>query len=244
MFTGCRIIRQGEVGVVRKLGKISEPPLQAGPRLFNPVTTKIIKVPIRTVNLEVTLSLPSREGVNVEAEISILYSVDGSRATFLIEKIGDQYENSLILPVFRAGASDITARFMAKDMHTGNRAEIEAAIKEQMNGLLVERGIIIEAVLLKTIRLPAGLSRAIEEKLEAEQEAQRMEFILQREAQEAERRLIEARGIREANSVINEGLTPQILEYKSIEAFRELSKSDNTKIIFTDGKVPMLINPE
>ena len=168
ILTSCKVIRQGEVGVVRKLGKINEPPLQAGPRMFNPLTTRIIKVPIRTVNLEVALALPSREGVNVDAEISILYSVDGSRATLLIEKIGDQYENSLILPVFRAGASDITAKFMAKDIHTGNRGEIEEAIKNQMNSLLMERGIIIEAVLLKTIKLPPGLSRAIEEKLEAD----------------------------------------------------------------------------
>jgi len=243
-FTSCRVIRQGDVGVKRTLGKISPKPLQAGARFYNPFTTRIIRMPVRTVNLEVNLDLPSREGVNVGAEISILYRVDGRRATNIIENIGRDYERTVILPVFRASAADITAKFMAKDMHTGNRLEIEEAIRDQMMIVMEGRGFIIEAVLLKSIKLPRGLSRAIEEKLEAEQDAQRMEFILLRESQEAQRRMIEAEGIMQANSIIAQGLTREVIEYKSIEAFRELSKSNNTKIIISDGRTPMLINQD
>jgi regulator of protease activity HflC (stomatin/prohibitin superfamily) len=240
-LSGCRVIRQGDVGVKRTLGKIHPKALEAGPRAYNPFVSVIFHLPIRTVNLEVNLDLPSKEGVNVNAEISILYRVDGRKATQIVETIGSNYEQIVILPVFRASAADITAKFMAKDMHTGNRLEIEDAIKRQMMQVLDNRGFIIEAVLLKSIKLPKGLSRAIEEKMEAEQEAQRMEFILLREKQEADRKLIEAEGIMRANSMISEGLTPEVLQYKSIEAFRELSKSNNTKIIITDGKTPMLI---
>lgn len=243
-FFSCRVVRQGDVGVKRTLGKISPNPLQAGAKWYNPFTTSIIRMPVRTVNLEVNLELPSKEGVNVGAEISILYKVDGQKATSIIETIGKDYERTVILPVFRASAADVTAKFMAKDMHTGNRLEIEGAIRDQMMKVLDGRGFIIEAVLLKSIQLPSRLSRAIEEKMEAEQEAQRMEFVLLRESQEAQRRMIEAEGIMQANSIIAQGLTKEVIEYKSIEAFRELSTSNNTKIIISDGRTPMLINQD
>jgi prohibitin 1 len=241
-LSSCMVVYQGSVGVKRTLGKIKPKPLQPGVKFFTPFASVIIPVPTRTVNLEVKLNLPSKEGLNVGAEISILYRIDGRFATSIIEKIGRDYERIVILPVFRAAAADVTAKYMAKDMHTGNRLEIERVIKDRMMEILEERGFIIEAVLLKSIALPQGLARAIEEKLEAEQDAQRMEFILLREKQEAQRRLIEAEGIRDANKTITEGLTPAIIQYKSIEAFRELSRSGNTKIIITDGNAPFLIN--
>jgi prohibitin 1 len=241
-ITSCQIVRQGEVGVKRTLGKIKPKPLQAGARFFNPFTSVIIKVPTRTVNLEVGLALPSKEGLNVGAEISILYRVDGKKATQLIENIGPNYENIVIVPVFRASSADVTAKYMAKDMHTGSRLEIEEEIRARMDELLRPRGIIVDAVLMKSIRLPSGLARAIEEKLEAEQDAQRMEFILQRESQEAERKRIEAEGVAQANNILNLGLTPAVIQFKSLEAFQQLSRSNNSKIIITDGKTPFLIS--
>jgi regulator of protease activity HflC (stomatin/prohibitin superfamily) len=244
LTTSCTVVYQGNVGVKRTVGKIKKKPLDPGLKFFFPIATRVIQVPVRTVNLEVNLNLPSKEGLNVNADISILYHIDGAAATSIIETIGRDYEQSLILPVFRAAAADVTARYMAKDMHTGNRLEIEKVIQERMMGLLGERGFVIEAVLMKSIILPQGLARAIEEKLEAEQDAQRMEFILLRERQEAQRRLIEAEGIRDANKTITEGLTPGIIQYKSIEAFKDLSKSPNAKVIITDGQAPLLIGGE
>lgn len=181
--------------------------------------------------------------MNVEAQISILYHVDQTKATDVIGSIGEDYLSTIILPVFRAAAADVTAKFMAKDMHTGNRLDIETAIKVKMMELIGDRGFVIEAVLLKSVTLPPGLYRAIEQKLQAEQDAQRMEFILQKEKQEAERKRIEAGGVRDANKIISEGLTPEILQYKSLEVYQELSKSPNSKIIIGGGTQPIILQP-
>lgn len=243
VLSSCITIRQGNVGVKRTVGKINEDIIEPGARLFNPFATRIIVVPIRTENIEVSLELPSKEGLNVKAEISILYHIEKSKATSIVGEIGMNYESTVILPVFRASAADVTAKYMAKDMHTGNRFEIEAAIKNQMMKIIGDRGFEIEAVLMKSIQLPEGLYRAIEEKLQAEQDAQRMEFILLKEKQEASRRIIEAEGIRDANKIISEGLTPQIIQYKTIEAYRELSKSPNAKLIIGSGQQPILMEP-
>ncbi|MBT8493050.1 MAG: hypothetical protein KJO07_08325 [Deltaproteobacteria bacterium] len=111
-----------------------------------------------------------------------------------------------------------------------------------MAGLLARRGVLVEAVLIKSIELPANLSRAIEAKLEAEQRALRMQFVLKREEQEAERKKIEAEGVRNAQRIIAEGLTPSILQFKSIEAFLSLAQSPNAKVIISDGDMPVLLN--
>lgn len=243
VLSSCVTIRQGNVGVKRTVGKINADIIEPGAILFNPFATRIIVVPIRTENIEVSLELPSKEGLNVKAEISILYHIEKSKATNIIGEIGMNYESTVILPVFRASAADVTAKYMAKDMHTGNRFEIESAIKAQMMKIIGDRGFEIESVLMKSIQLPDGLYKAIEEKLEAEQDAQRMEFILLKEKQEAARRTIEAEGIRDANKIISEGLTPQIIQYKTIEAYRELSKSPNAKLIIGSGQQPILMEP-
>lgn len=243
-LTNCAIIRQGEVGVKRTFGKYSDKPHTEGLRVFNPFTTTMVKVPIQTENLEVSLNLPSKEGLNIGAEISILYNVLPKNAPELLRNVGQQYERNVILPVFRSAVADVTARFYAKDMHTGERGTIEAAIRDQMTVLLDGKGIMIEAVLIKSIQLPRNLARAIEEKLQAEQQALRMEFVLQEARREAERKRIEAEGVRDAQNIISQGLDPQVLQFKSIEAFLELAKSPNTKVIITDGDMPVLISPK
>ncbi|MBL7813273.1 MAG: prohibitin family protein [Bacteroidetes bacterium] len=194
----CTIIRQGEVGVKRKLGRLTPKAYDQGVRTFNPLLSTIIKVPVRTVNLEVKLALPSREGLTIQSEISILYRIEKASATKVINNIGLDYENVLILPVFRSAAADVTSKFYAKDMHSGERALIERNIRDTMMEILGEKGFIVENVLLKAITLPAGLSAAIEEKLRAEQEAQRMEFTKQKEKLEAERKTIAAEGDKKA----------------------------------------------
>lgn len=243
VLSSCVTIRQGNVGVKRTVGKIDEKVIEPGAKFFNPFASRVILVPITTENLEVALTLPSKEGLNVNADISILYHIEKKKATKIISEIGLAYENTMILPVFRASAADVTARYMAKAMHTGNRFEIESAIKEQMMKIIGDRGFVIEAVLMKSIQLPDGLYQAIEEKLQAEQDAQRMEFILLKEKQEAARRIIEAEGIRDANKIISAGLTPEIIQYKTIEAYRELSKSPNAKLIIGSGQQPILLEP-
>ena len=154
------------------------------------------------------------------------------------------YENVVILSVFRSAAADVCSRFLAKDMYTASRAAIESEILSQMDEVLLDRGFIVESVLMKSIELPSGLARAIEDKLQAEQLAQSMEFELQREEMEARRKIIEAEGIRDAQKIIEQGLTAKIIEWQSIEAFRELASSANAKLIITDGKAPLMIDSQ
>ena len=241
--TSCTVVRQGEVGVRRTLGKYNDRPIKDGVRFFNPFVTTVIKVPTQTVNLEVSLNIPSKEGLTIQSEVSILYNVQGGKAAEVLRQIGSDYERNLILPVFRSAVADVSSRFFAKDMHTGERAQIEEQIRILMDKTLDEKGIEVEAVLLKSIQLPKSLARAIEEKLEAEQGAQRMEFVLQQEQREAERKRIQAQGVRDAQNIISQGLTQEVLQFKAIEAFLELAKSPNAKIVITDGKqMPLMMD--
>ncbi|MAR67940.1 MAG: spfh domain, band 7 family protein [Crocinitomicaceae bacterium] len=242
LSASCAVVRPGEVGVKQRYGKLKGNPKDQGIVLLNPFTTKLLKIPTRTVNREVTLNLPSKEGLNVAAKISILYHVQKEKAMDIVNEVGGNFEKVLILSTFRSASADVCARFFAKDMHSGKRAEIETEIKDQMSKLLEGRGFVIESVLLKSITLPSGLYAAIEAKLQAEQQAQQMEFILQRERKEAERKRIEAEGIRDAQRIIKEGITNENIEWKSLEVLRELSSSPNAKLIITNGKTPVLIN--
>lgn len=240
---GCAtVVRQDEVGVREFLGSFSDKASPPGLKFYFWPVGDIITFPLRTKNLEVSLDLPSKEGLNVSSEISILYRLEPQKASQILQSIGMTYEQALILPVFRSSAADVTSKFDAKDMHTGKRAEIEGGIREHMNKLLIERGFIIESVLLKTIKLPAGLARSIEEKLQAEQNAQRMNFVLDQEKKEAERLVIQAQGVRDSQKTISLGLNKHILQYQAIEAFRELSKSPNSKVIITSGDNPLLMS--
>lgn len=241
-FASCTVIREGEVGVKRRFGKYDDRPYTQGLKAFNPFSTRIVKVSTQTNNMEVSLNLPSKEGLNVQAEVSILYGVIPKEAPNLLRNIGPNFESTVILPVFRSAVADVTSQFVAKDMHTGARASIEETIRKRMSSLLSDRGIVVEAVLLKSIVLPRNLARAIEEVLEAEQAAARLTYVLQQEKQEAERKRIEAEGIRDAQKIIAEGLSAQILQFKSIEAFLELAKSPNTKVVISDGDMPVLLN--
>ena len=239
----CAIIKPGEVGVKRKLGKLSDKVLEQGAHFYNPFVTRVVKTPTRTVNLEVNLSIPSKEGLNIGSQISILYKVNKERVPYLIEDIGSNYEE-IIRNVFRSASADICSQYMAKDMHSGNRAEIEKEIANTMNKTLGDRGIAIESVLLKSIQLPPGLYGSIENRMEAEQEALRMQYVLEQEKLEAERKVIEAKGVRDAQKILSEGLSENIIKLRSIEAFQKLSSSDNAKIIITNGSAPLMIDPK
>ncbi len=242
LISSCTVVRQGEIGVKRKLGKLNEKVEEPGSVVYNPFTTRVIKLPIRTQNLEIASNLPSKEGLNVQSIISILYKVEPEMAPTILETIGTDYEEAIINGIFRSAAADVCSRFYAKDMHTAKRAVIEDEIQERMMELLGDRGFEIEAVLLKTIQLPQGLARAVEQKLEAEQDAQRMEFLLQREQLEAQRKMVEAEGIRDAQKIISEGINPLVIQWQSIDAFKKLAESPGSKVIITDGKTPMLID--
>lgn len=240
LFSSCTVVRPGQVAVKQRLGKLNEGVYTEGIIGYNPFFTKVILASTQTNNLKLVLNLPSKEGLSVTSEISILHRIEQDSIAHIIRRYGPNYE-SIIGSVFRSASSDVCAKYYAKDMHSGMRANIENAIKAKMDELLTGSGIVIESVLMKSIKLPSGLARSIEQKLQAEQDAMRMKFILQQEKLEADRKIIEATGTRDAQKILAEGLTPEIIKLKSIEAFRELAKSPNSKIIVTDGEAPLLI---
>ncbi|MBM3917356.1 MAG: prohibitin family protein [Sphingomonadales bacterium] len=197
----CTVVKPHQVAVKSKLGKIDEKVRMAGPVAYNPFITKVVKVNVRTMNLSIKENLPSKEGLTILSESSILYHIKAEDVPKIIKETGLNYEESLILPVFRSAASDVCSRYYAKDMHSAKRLEIEQEIKKRLAEVCDEKGFVIEAVLLKSISLPQGLTRSIEAKLEAEQEALRMEFVLDRQKKEMDRQLIEAEGAKK-NAII------------------------------------------
>ncbi len=245
LLTSCATVMQDEVGVKRRFGKLVPKVLSPGLYTFNPFFATVLKVPTRTINMQIMLeALPSKEGLTIASELAILYHVRPEQAVKILESVGRiSNGEQIILSVLRSAAADVTSKFFAKDMHTSERENIEKAIAAKMTEILGDRGFVIENVLLKSIRLPSGLAKAIEEKLEAEQEAQRMEFVLNKERREAERKRVEAEGVRDAQLIISEGLNDLLIQYKSLEVMQNLATSPNTKIIITDGKTPYLINP-
>ncbi len=257
----CAVIQPGQVAVKQKLGKLSENTKSQGLMFYNPFIARVIRVPTRTINRELTMNLPSKEGLTIASDVSILYRIEASKVTDVIREIGLNYDQ-IVTSVFRSAAADICSQFFAKDMHSGERRVIESQIAELMNVRLGPKGFIIEAVLLKSITLPRGLTQAIEQKLEAEQDAMRMQFILDQQRREAERQVIAANAKREvavidaeakaevirieaaaqqkANELLNSSLTPGVLRMKQIEAMLALATSPNTKTIFMDPKNPFM----
>ncbi len=240
-LSSCTVIRPGEAGIKQRMGRLSNQVLSQGAVSYNPLTSRVIKASIQTNNLELSIVLPSKEGLSITSQISILYRLEKSKLPDIIRSIGLDYEN-IIANVFRSAAADVCAQFYAKDMHSGMRADIEKAIKLKMHEILGHQGILIESVLMKSIQLPSGLASSIEQRLQAEQDAMRMEFVLQQAKLEADRKIIEAKGVRDAQLILSEGLNEQIIKLRTIEAFQELSKSPNSKVIITDGKAPLLID--
>ncbi|WP_310559640.1 prohibitin family protein [Flavobacterium sp.] len=243
IVSSCAVVRPGEAGVKQTLGKFSDNISTQGVIFYNPFISKVIKESTQTNNIKLVLSLPTKEGLSVNSEISILYRLEQQKIPVILENLGQDYE-SVITSIFRSASSDVCAQFYAKDMHSGMRAKIEEEIKSKMMVNLEKQadGIDLIAVLMKSIQLPGGLANSIEQKLQAEQDAMRMEFIIKQATLEAERKIIDAKGERDSQKILAEGLTPEIIKLRTIEAFSKLSQSANSKVIITDGKTPLLIN--
>lgn len=238
---GCAVVGPGERGVRQTLGQLGDEVHGPGTVGHWPLVASVVKVPVQTTKLEVNLVLPSKEGLSVAAELSILYRVKPESVRTVIQDIGPDYESSLILVAFRSAAADIASQHEAKDMYSSARSAIEDEIAEHLNHNIGDRGFEVQAVLLKSIRLPQRVADAVEAKLAAEQQAAQMAFVLQAERREADRRRVEAEGIRDAQRIVDQGLSPLLIQWQAIEAFRALARSPNAKVIITDGRSPLLL---
>ena len=224
------VIPAGHVGVVDFFGVVSDNTLYPGVNLVNPIAN-IIKFDARTQELKEEMTVPSKEGLTVQLEISILFSLSFENANKIYKTVGEDYVEKILIPQFRSVVRGVTAKYEARSLYTADREKLAKEIETELASLVGPRGITLEAAPMRQIKLPAGLTASIEEKLKSEQESQRMTFILERERQEAERKRIEAQGISDFQNIVAKGISDQLLKWKGIEATEKLANSPNSKII-------------
>jgi prohibitin 1 len=224
------IIPAGHTGVIDFLGYVSDNTLKPGVNLVNPMAN-VEKMSIMTQELKELMSVPSKEGLSVDLEISLLYKLDSEKANDIYKTVGPSYADIILVPQFRSVVRGVTARYEAKALYTASREKLASEILTELEHLVGPRGIIVEQAPLRQIKLPERLTKSIEEKLQAEQESQRMEFILTREKQEADRKRIEAKGIADFQEIVSKGISEQLLKWKGIEATEKLANSQNTKVV-------------
>jgi regulator of protease activity HflC (stomatin/prohibitin superfamily) len=224
------VVPAGTVGVIDFLGNVSDNTLKAGVNIVNPMAN-VVKFSIKTQEFKEEMNVPSEEGLSVNLEISLLYRLNPDQANQIYKTVGQNYGDIILIPQFRSVVRGVTAKYQAKALYTASREKLANEIMDELSALVNPRGIQIEAAALRQIVLPPGLTKSIEEKLQAEQESERMQFVLKREEQEAERKRIEAKGISDFQNIVSEGINEQLLKWKGIEATEKLAQSTNTKIV-------------
>ncbi len=224
------VVPAGTVGVIDFLGMVSDNTLKAGVNLVNPMAN-VVKFSIKTQEVKEVMEVPSEEGLSVSLEISLLYKLNPDEANQIYKTVGPNYSEIILIPQFRSVVRGVTARYQAKALYTASREVLANEIMEELETLVGPRGIMVEAAALREIKLPPRLTESIEQKLQAEQESERMQFVLKREEQEAERKRIEAKGISDFQTIVSEGINEQLLKWKGIEATEKLANSQNTKVI-------------
>jgi prohibitin 1 len=230
LFSAVTRVDSGAVGILTLFGRVTGEALPEGIHLINPFKTNH-ELSIRTQEIKETASVPSSEGLVMNLDTSLIFHLNPERAADVYQKIGPRYPEVLIEPNLRAAIREATASHSANALYTGEREAVARQIFDQLAKLLGERGFIVESVLLRDIQLPATLKASIESKQQAEQEALAMSFRLQKEKQEAERKRIEAAGIRDFQQIVAQGISSQLLEWKGIEATENLAKSPNSKVV-------------
>ena len=230
LFASIASVKSGHVGVLTLFGRVTGEVLSEGIHLVNPFKVNH-ELTIRTQEAKESASVPSSEGLVMNLDTSLIFHLIPEKAADVFQKIGPNYIEVLIQPNLRAAIREATAAHTANALYTGEREMVAKRIHEQMVTLLTKRGFQIESILLRDIQLPATLKASIEAKQQAEQEALAMSFRLQKERQEAERKRIEAQGIRDFQQIVAQGISSQLLEWKGIEATENLAKSANSKIV-------------
>ncbi len=234
-IAGIAIVPAGNVGIVDTLGSVSSEELQPGFHFKLPWSA-VVPMSVQTQEIEETAEVPSQEGLIVRLDTSILYHLNTETADEVYKDIGRNYADVVVKPQLRSIIRETTAKYEAKTEYTSAREQITQDIFDQLQPRLVERGITLEKVLLRDLGIPTKVTEAIEAKLEAEQEAEQMEFVLQKEELEADRKVVEARGIKESQDIINKTLSIQYLQYLWIQT---LSTNPNVIYVATEAGLPL-----
>ena len=225
-----RTVPAGHVGVKDFFGNVSASVLSPGINVVAPLT-RVVKMSVQTQEIKETADVPSREGLILNLETSLLFQVDPAKAADIYRTVGSDYQSTIVEPQFRSAIREITASYDAKALYSAERERIATEIFELFRRLASERGIVVQQVLLRKIGLPPVVANAIQEKLRREQESEQMKFVLAKEQQEAERKRIEAQGIADFQRIVAQGISPQLLEWKGIEATEKLAASSNSKVV-------------
>ena len=238
------VVPAGNVGVVDFFGTVSDHTLKAGINLVNPLA-RVVKFTVKTEELKEVMDVPSKEGLTVQLELSALFHLNPDKVAEVYKTIGENYVEIILEPQFRSVARGVTAGYDARALYTSEREVLAQTIQKELEKLVEPRGITVEVTPLRRVGLPAGLTASIEEKLRAEQESQRMQFILTKEKQEAERKRIEAQGISDFQNIVTRGISEPLLRWKGIEATEKLASSTNAKIVIIgSGKdgLPLILD--
>lgn len=228
------VVPAGHVGVQILFGNVQEGHLQEGIHLINPLMT-IEEMSVRTQKITEHAESPSKEGLVVALDLTLQFRLDPSKAAEVFRKVGPDYSEIIIKPGVRSVIRDVTAEYEAEALYTSARATLKEQMDRRLREALLKRGLIVEDVLMRQIKLPANLAKAIEEKLEEDQKAKKMSFTLAREQQEAERKRVEAKGIADSNRIVAESLNDTVLRFEGIKATLKLAESPNSKVVVVGG---------
>src|SRR6202035_3692726 len=218
-------IPTGNVGVLTLFGRVTGETLPEGIHLINPLKS-VQKLSVQTQSLKESANVPSNEGLILALDTSLLFRLDKSKAAYVYQTMGEPYVERVVEPTLRAAIRAATSAHSANALYTNARELVQAQIQDELTKELAPGGVIVENVLLRDVQLPAMLKGSIEAKQQAEQDALRMSFILQKEKQEAERK-----GIEDFQKIVAAGISPQLLEWKGIEATEKLATSANAKVV-------------
>jgi prohibitin 1 len=239
-------IPTGNVGVLTLFGRVTGQTLPEGIHLINPLKS-VEKMSVQTQSIKESANVPSNEGLILALDTSLLFRLDKDKAAFVYQTVGNNYLEKIVEPTLRAAIRASTSAHSANALYTNARELVQTQIQEELTAQLAPRGVIVENVLLRDVQLPAMLKGSIEAKQQAEQDALRMSFILQKEKQEAERKRIEAQGISDFQRIVATGISAQLLEWKGIEATEKLATSTNAKVVIIGNPkngLPLVLEPK
>jgi regulator of protease activity HflC (stomatin/prohibitin superfamily) len=248
-------IEAGEIGVQKLFGKVQNDVLPSGLHFINPLLD-VEKMDIRTQNYTMSgvhdegakqgddaIRVLTSDGLEVVIDLTVLYKVLPTDAPRIVRETGLDYINKIVRPVTRTKIRDNAVYYDAVSLYSTKRDEFQNRIFKSIEGDFKRRGMLLEQILIRNITLPIMVKTAIEQKITAEQDAQKMQFVLQKERQEAERKRVEAQGIADYQRIINESLTDRQLQYEQIKAMKELAGSTNAKmVIMGKGNTPVILD--
>lgn len=256
VLTACvKQVDAGYVGVTSLFGKVQNESLASGLNFINPLMD-VTTIDVRTLNYTMSgvhdegaksgddaIKVLTSDGLEVTIDLSVLYRVNPTEAGRMLKEIGVDFEDKIVRPITRTRIRDNSVYYEAVALYSTKRDEFQARIFKTIETDFKKRGLILENLLVRNITLPASVKSTIEQKINAEQEAQKMQFVLQKEKQEAERKRVEAQGIADYQRIISMSLSDKQLQYEQIQAMKELAKSANSKIIVMPSKgTPIILD--